>query len=274
MALVTSFNQSQSSVSSMAADGRSSEICSMCKTKPSAVSLTACGHDTFCFKCISGVEKCPLCSKEVAGWVPLQQKLSVRPLLVSPPAAAVEDREDLEDSDDEVGAGLVHWCNDDVFSEGGVRTMVGNDANKKKRLDLSEELPKKERPQEERPVDEAAKNPDRIELPALELEKTFSRRVVRTMAEVEPVIADLATQSAKPTAALCKKQGRLSIDIETLNHTRLMERPLTEILAEKLVSTTRGKRSEAASTCVGKKLRTGTTRANQCRLTVPAKFRD
>ena len=237
--------------------------------------MQACGHDTFCFRCIDRMKKCPLCSKEIAGWVPLQQKSSVRPSLFSA-APVVEDR---EDSDDEDSAGLVHWCTDDVFSQGGVRTVVGNDADVKTPLQITEETPKDLSPQEQLPVDEAAESPDRIDILSPEPQRTFSRRVVKTVVQDEAMVAVVETQSAKPAAPLAKKRGRKSADVETLNHTRLMERPLTEILVDAPLatepdSTSRGKRSDAPSSFVAKKLRTGTTRANQGRLTVPAKFRD
>ena len=89
------------------------------------------------------------------------------------------------------------------------------------------------------------------------------------------MVGDAENKSTKPATALSKKRGRLSLDVETLNHTRLMERPLTEILVQgplavEPVRKARGKKGQPASTsCVGKR-----SRGNQGRLTVPAKFRD
>ena len=233
--------------------------------------MQACGHDSFCFKCISGLEKCPLCSKEIVGWVALPQKSNARQSLISSTSAVANDA-DLEESDDEDSRGLVHWSSEDVFSQGGVRTMIGTENNGG---DLSEEPACKERPQEDSPQEEGLEVVDKIEVQALEPEKTFTRRVAKTVPMEEFMVGDAENKSTKPATALSKKRGRLSLDVETLNHTRLMERPLTEILVQgplvvEPVRKARGKKGQPASTsCVGKR-----SRGNQGRLTVPAKFRD
>lgn len=90
----------------------------------------------------------------------MPEKSNARPSLFLP-AGAVENDADHEKSDNEDSAGLVHWSSEDVFFQGGVRTIVGTE---KSGLDLDEEPASKKRPQEERPHEEVAEVADRIEV--------------------------------------------------------------------------------------------------------------
>ncbi|KAG0556225.1 hypothetical protein KC19_11G036400 [Ceratodon purpureus] len=280
------FNQSQSSVSNdisgktHAADGTTGKLCTLCKTKaPTSVSLTACGHDNFCFKCISGLVNCPICTTKIGGWVVTSHKSN--PSLF-PPAEAVGDHTDAnESSDDEDNpVGVVEWCDDDLFSQGGVRTVLGSTvANESVRLEGGENSGEKERPSLENDEVAVAETPERTEDRAPSPKKTFIRRATRTMATEEPGVADVELESSRPIIALSKKRrGRRSLDVDTLNHTRLMERPLTEILIAApladLDSKGNEKDDQPTSNCIVKRPRTGATRGNSQRLTVPAKFRE
>lgn len=91
---------------------------------------------------------------------------------------------------------------------------------------------------------------DKIEVQALEAEKTFTR-----VAMVEFVVGNAKNKSTKPATILSKKRGRLSLGVETFNYTRLIERSLTEILAEP-VRKVKGKKGQPTSTtCIGKRSR-------------------
>lgn len=81
------------------------------------------------------------------GWVALPQKSNARPSLISSPSTVANDA-DLEESDDNDSQRLVHWLSEDVFSKGGVRTVIITQNNGD---DLSEEPTSKERPQEDSP---------------------------------------------------------------------------------------------------------------------------
>ena len=242
--------------------------------------MQACGHDAFCFKCISGVEKCPVCTKDIAGWVRIPKKAIERAEHVSP-VPVPDEPEGPEESDDDDSAGLVHWCDDDLFSQGGVRTVFGTNSNEKSGIEVTEaESPTEETRGEERPQDGSTSSPTRIEDSVPEPQKTFTRRASRTVPEeLTPAIGDVETLSTKPRGTLSKKRGRKLVDVETLNHTRVMERPLTEILVEapvyvEPVLKPKGKNVQPELTFAGKRLRTAATRSSGLRLTIPAKFRD
>jgi hypothetical protein len=214
--------------------------------------------------------------KEIVGWIPVLQNSNVHPSLFSR-GGAIEKEAAPEESDND-GAGLVDWCNEDVFSQGGMQTVVGGVANGKSELEVTTVVAIKEVSQEERPHEEAMEVAGRG-VPAPKPQRTFSRRAMKIVPVEELMVTEVETQSAKPAAVISKKRGRLSVDVETLNHTRVMERPLTEILvaaplAVDLGSKTGRKKAQPASTCGSKRLQIGATRGNQCRLTVPAKFRD
>ncbi|KAG0630554.1 hypothetical protein M758_1G187300 [Ceratodon purpureus] len=163
---------------------------------------------------------------------------------------------------------------------GGVRTVLGSTvANESVRLEGGENSGEKERPSLENDEVAVAETPERTEDRAPSPKKTFIRRATRTMATEEPGVADVELESSRPIIALSKKRrGRRSLDVDTLNHTRLMERPLTEILIAApladLDSKGNEKDDQPTSNCIVKRPRTGATRGNSQRLTVPAKFRE
>lgn len=240
-----------------------------------------CGHGGFCFKCISGIERCPLCNSGISGWVPIPSKSNARPSLFGRGGATAKET-DLQDSDDnEDGNGLVHWCNTDVFSQGGVRT-VSTDLELEKTVEpdnVHEETPSggNNAPEE---IQERSMEVPQVEVAEVaeqslqesEPEKILTRRQ-RILTMETPTVSEEEALGQKPKTVYTKKRGRPCMDVETLNHTRKTERPLNEILvtAPMFVSSNSkgGKNSSKEQTSNGKKLR-----GNQVRLTVPAKFRD
>lgn len=93
------------------------------------------------------------------------------------PSAALENHEGDSDSDDD-GIGYQHWCSDEVFKKGGVRSVVGE-----------------------------------------------MNVVVPVLEETQP-----SEVTAAPTVKRKKRSRAESLDIETLNHTRVLARPMTDIL--------------------------------------------
>jgi hypothetical protein len=184
--------------------------------------VQGCGHDIFCFGCIQGCEVCPACKKKIDGWEPIKRKSRVSPLLhslggaqdagfVDPPTGKSSKMgtkgaslnlskelpilpddgaaqnlskklpilqdvvEDFDDSNSE-GDGFTHWCEDDEFAQGGVRSI--------------------------------SEDPKMVEFNVATREQADEERTVAPM----------------------KKRSRPTIDINTLNHTRIVERALDEIL--------------------------------------------
>ena len=89
-----------------------------------------------------------------------------------------------------------------------------------------------------------------------------------------PTASEGEASGQKSAAVYTKKRKSPSIEVETLNHTRRIERPLTEILTVAPMyqgsnSKGDGKNAPSVQNSNIKKLR-----VNQVRLTIPAKFRD
>jgi hypothetical protein len=125
-----------------------------------------CGHDAFCFGCIQGHVVCPLCQVRITKWERTTIKPQVNPLIRSlqdareepgadsliaqpsqkirkggaPVAEAAAEKvimnspvhvpDEYRSDSDEDDEGLQHWYSDDVFSEGGMRSMVLEEQNK------------------------------------------------------------------------------------------------------------------------------------------------
>jgi hypothetical protein len=203
--------------------------------------LQVCGHDSFCFGCIQGLQVCPICDKGIAGWAPIGQKSTVNPLLSTlggasdvaldpliarssksaskgashnklkefPIVAAVEDIDAVEEaaySDDEP-EGLVHWCGNDIFKEGGVRSVLPG-------------------PEEEH-LEPEVKKPIQPTKAGVEAMRTSGRLSSKATVAAATTIKVVEDQVVAPK----RKRSNLDKDDRSLNHTRIVEKPLNEILS-------------------------------------------
>jgi hypothetical protein len=106
-----------------------------------------CGHSSFCFTCLKGLKRCPICEVEIKTWAPLKKKTKFNPMILSLGGAfdaavdplipkakkganqpeqqkKLDDEpalcfDDLMDSDDDHRGNYVSWSSDDIHKRGG-----------------------------------------------------------------------------------------------------------------------------------------------------------
>lgn len=228
----------------------------------------------------------------ITGWEPLSQKSQIRPVLHELDGVTIEDSDAVEYNDEEEDdLRNQHWCADDVFMQGGVRSVSVEE--------LENEANKQRVPQ---PLDHVLPVPQHLtsyscrqvkSVPAVCTTSVLSNCSEGTprnspmdawcgstkTASVDPERVQTKTDGEKACASVGKKKrGRLQLNVSSLNHTRVMERPLKDILgtaahiddAHKLHGEGVGSNSKGAV----KRRPDRPTRGNKLRLTVPSKFRD
>ncbi|KAG0594906.1 hypothetical protein M758_UG121000 [Ceratodon purpureus] len=205
--------------------------CLLCRTKQHAVRLKACGHDTFYFGCVNGLKICPTCKEPIVGGEAIRTARSSH--LVSDKtgglernAAAtsigteefgskgatvptdvredlrmdIEEGKDYSDEEDNINAGLVHYCDDVTFSKGGVRSR-------------SLELPE----QENEPVHLCTE------------EDPITGATSRTELSTPPSSSDPIKED-KELSTVVKKKPITKQKDNNMNHTQIVKRTMSEIL--------------------------------------------
>ncbi|KAG0591096.1 hypothetical protein KC19_1G149000 [Ceratodon purpureus] len=265
-------------------EGNVPGTCHVCKSKASAVRLKACGHDTFCFGCVNGMTVCPTCKEKIGGWEATAKVHTIRNVAVKGGAtgmmasASTGNNEDLgskgapvvafsgeecadivesdeeSDEDDHRNDGLVHYCDDETFRKGGVRSVS---------------------------VEHLLKGvEEEVLLTTDEAEQTETVATTSHQLEAPPSTSpNPAREKERSTVVKKKRSEKEQID-DSMNHTRIVKRTMDEILGlvkedeppKKKPRRPRSvvKRSGPESSGQGIRVpRNGTGRQ-----TVPAKFRD
>lgn len=175
----------------------------------------------------------------------------------------IQDSDAVDEEEDDLG--IQHWCADDVFKQGGVRSVSMEE--------LENEANKQRVPESLDPVLSNCSEGTPTNSPM-----DASCGYTKT-ASVNPERAQTKTDEEKACASIGrKKRGRLQLNISSLNHTRVMERPLNDILGTAAyvddAHNLHGEGASSNSKGAVKRRPDRPTRGNKLRLTVPSKFRD
>lgn len=194
--------------------------------------------------------ECPLCFAKISGWEPLPAAKPSSLLLLTngvasnsaidvtissangkrkleelkdfsnivPSSALVPTNEVCSDSDEDLEAGLLHWCGEDVFNAGGARSMQC----------ISPQEP-------EIPSEEAEAVMDVDHNPPFQLESGSLKTGVESAKGLE-------------CGQVFKRKRGPQKTVDTLNHTRIVEKALTDILGSSPVAEKASKRTRACST--------------------------